>query len=93
MGLAAATYQNDLTVDTAKWFAVLTRVKAEKSVCQTLTTAGITNYVPLQRVTRIYTRKRRTSMVPLIYRYIFVHIKKRICKGTGNTKCGRFRPI
>lgn len=76
MGAITSIYQNDLSADTAKWFAVLTRVKAEKAVCQTLTNQGITNYIPLQKVTRIYTRKRRTVMVPLIYRYIFVRIVK-----------------
>lgn len=76
MGAITLTYQNDLSAPTAKWFAVLTRVKAEKAVCQSLTTQRIANYIPLQKVTRIYTRKRRTVMIPLIYRYIFVHIVK-----------------
>lgn len=71
-----ATYQNDLSTTTPKWFAVLTRVKAEKAVTQHLIADGINSYVPLQKVTRVYTRKKRTSLIPLIYRYIFVHIKK-----------------
>lgn len=76
MATTQVAYQNDLSANTSKWFAVLTKVKAEKSVCQNLSTQGIANYIPLQKVTRIYTRKRRTTMVPLIYRYIFVHILK-----------------
>ena len=76
MANAQQPYQNDLSADTARWFAVMTRVKAEKAVGQTLTQAGITTYVPLQKITRIYTRKRRITMVPLIYRYIFVHIRQ-----------------
>lgn len=76
MATASLSYQNDLSRDTAKWFAVLTRVKSEKAVCQTLTTRGIANYIPLHKVIRIYTRKRRTTMLPLIYRYIFVRILK-----------------
>lgn len=71
-----AAYQNDLSPTTSKWFAVLTKVKAEKSVCQSLIAEGIHGYVPLQKVIRVYSRKKRTSMIPLIYRYIFVHIKK-----------------
>jgi len=71
-----ASYQNDLSPTIGKWFAVLTKVKAEKAVCQTLVASGIQCYVPLQKITRIYTRKKRISLVPLIYRYIFVHIKK-----------------
>lgn len=69
-------YQNDLSPTTARWFAVLTRVKAEKAVCQSLITAGIQSYLPLQKITRVYTRKKRSTMIPLIYRYVFVHIKK-----------------
>ncbi len=75
MASALQTYQNDLKVDTAKWFAVLTRIKSEKAVTLCLNQSGIKAYVPLQKITRIYTRKRRTIMVPLIYRYIFVHIR------------------
>lgn len=76
MAAATFSYQNDLSNDAARWFAVLTKVKAEKAVCNNLTNEGITNYIPLQKVTRIYTRKRRTTLLPLIYRYIFVHIIK-----------------
>lgn len=71
-----AACQNDLSPDSAKWFAVLTRVKAEKAVSQMLSRAGIKNYVPLQKVVRFYTRKKRTQMLPLIYRYVFVNISK-----------------
>ncbi len=71
-----AACQNDLSPDSAKWFAVLTRVKAEKAVSQTLSRAGIKNYLPLQKVVRFYTRKKRTQMLPLIYRYVFVNISK-----------------
>ncbi|MDZ4709360.1 MAG: UpxY family transcription antiterminator [Saprospiraceae bacterium] len=74
--MTQTAYQNDLSPTTGKWFAVLTKVKAEKMVCQSLVAAGIQCYVPLQKVIRVYARKKRTSMIPLIYRYIFVHIKK-----------------
>lgn len=68
--------QNSLSATEAKWFAVLTRVKAEKLVAGLLTEKRIKNYVPLQKVTRIYSRKRRTVLLPLIYRYVFVNITK-----------------
>lgn len=70
------SYQNSLSATEAKWFAVLTRVKAEKRVASLLNEKGIKNYVPLQKVTRIYSRKRRTVLLPLIYRYVFVNITK-----------------
>ena len=73
---AVHSYQNSLSATEAKWFAILTRVKAEKRVASLLNEKGIKNYVPLQKVTRIYSRKRRTVLLPLIYRYVFVNITK-----------------
>ena len=74
--MTTAACQNDLSPDATRWFAILTRVKAEKAVSQALTRTGIKNYVPLQKVVRVYTRKKRTQMLPLIYRYVFVNIRK-----------------
>ena len=74
-------------------FAVLTKVKQRKPVCNNPDQRGCTNYIPLQKVTRIYTRKRRTTLLPLIYRYIFVHIiKDEYVKGC-QTQCRRFCKI
>ncbi len=68
------TYQNDLSATESKWFAVLTRVKAEKMVACLLADRKISVYLPLQKITKVYTRKKRTSLIPLMYRYVFVHI-------------------
>ncbi|MEP7267455.1 MAG: UpxY family transcription antiterminator [Saprospiraceae bacterium] len=76
MASTLAKYQNSLSENTARWFAVLTKVKSEKFVGKQLSEKSISNYVPLQKVTRIYGRKRRTVLLPLIYRYIFVHITR-----------------
>lgn len=59
-----------------KWFAVYTRYRAEKFVCERLTKKGIENYVPLLKYTRVYTRKKKQVELPLISCYIFVHITK-----------------
>ena len=59
-----------------KWFAVYTRYRAEKYVCDKLTKKGIENYVPLLKYTRVYTRKKKQVELPLISCYIFVYITK-----------------
>lgn len=78
MAMAAVlnSYQNSLSTTDYKWFAVLTRVKAEKLVAAFLSEKKIQAYVPLQKVARIYGRKRRVVTLPLIYRYVFVKIIK-----------------
>lgn len=60
----------------ARWFAVRTRAKSEKSVQRRLTQKGITAYVPLQEFVRRYERKTRTVSLPLIAGYVFVHLVK-----------------
>jgi transcriptional antiterminator RfaH len=75
-GSGVHSFQHSLSATEPKWFAILTRVKAEKLVCSQLSEKGIKNYVPLQKITRIYSRKRRTVLLPLIYRYVFVNITK-----------------
>ena len=59
-----------------KWFAVNTRSKSEKVVKRLLDNKEIENYLPLQKVTRRYTRKIKTYEIPLISCYIFVRIIK-----------------
>ncbi|MCC6726041.1 MAG: UpxY family transcription antiterminator [Saprospiraceae bacterium] len=58
------------------WFAVYTRFKSEKVVKQLLTNKGIESYLPLQKVTRRYTRKIKQHEIPLISCYVFVKIVK-----------------
>jgi transcriptional antiterminator RfaH len=69
-------YENHLDLNVKKWFAVRTRYKAEKDVCRQLNSKGIEAYVPLYRVTRQYTRKRKELRLPLINNYVFVRIAK-----------------
>ncbi|MEK7255619.1 MAG: transcription termination/antitermination NusG family protein, partial [Bacteroidota bacterium] len=57
-----------------KWFAVYTRYKSEKVVQRLLQNKKIESYLPLQRVTRRYTRKIKHHDIPLISCYIFVKI-------------------
>ncbi|MCP3930972.1 MAG: UpxY family transcription antiterminator [Bacteroidetes bacterium] len=68
--------ENHLDATERKWFAVYTRYKREKLVFKRLQEEGIEVYLPLQTVTRRYTRKVKTLELPLISCYIFVKILK-----------------
>jgi transcription antitermination factor NusG len=58
----------------ARWFAVFTPYKREKTAVTALRRKGIECYVPLIEKKRRYTRKIVTFNVPLINNYIFVRI-------------------
>jgi len=67
---------NQLCDTEARWFAVYTRYKREKLVLKDLQRRGINAYLPLQTVTRYYTRKVKTVHLPLISCYMFVQITR-----------------
>jgi transcriptional antiterminator RfaH len=67
---------NQLDATEHHWFAVRTRSKCEKMVCDALQRKKIHAYVPLQQTTRRYTRKIKHYNKPLITCYIFVKIVK-----------------
>lgn len=68
--------ESHLCVHEAKWFAVYTRFKREKYVCEQLRNKGIECYIPLDKRIRIYGRKKTTVELPLINCYVFVKITK-----------------
>ena len=68
--------ENHLDDSTPKWFAVYTRFKGEKMAFRHLAKKGISVYLPLQKLTRRYTRKVKVVELPLISCYIFVKITK-----------------
>lgn len=68
---------NQLDDAEARWFAVYTRFKREKMVHKRLLAKGLETYLPLQQVTRYYTRKIRRAELPLIPCYIFVKIVRK----------------
>lgn len=67
---------NQLSDTEPRWFAVYTRYKREKLVLKELQRRGIHAYLPLQTVTRYYTRKVKTVHLPLISCYMFVQITR-----------------
>lgn len=68
--------ENHLSKFEARWFAVYTHYKREKIVAKRLTNKGIEHFLPLQTLTRRYTRKVKRVELPLINCYIFVKITK-----------------
>lgn len=70
------THENHLHLSEPRWFAIYTPYKREKHVNQLLVRKGIDAYVPLQTLTRRYTRKIKQVELPLFNRYVFVKIVK-----------------
>ena len=60
----------------SRWFAIYTNYKREKMVADRLKKKGVEHFLPLQKVTRRYTRKVKHLELPLINCYLFVKIKK-----------------
>ncbi|MCB0571202.1 MAG: UpxY family transcription antiterminator [Phaeodactylibacter sp.] len=69
-------YEDHLHPQEARWFAVYTRYKREKMVAARLREKGIECYLPLQQLTRRYTRKVKVVELPLISCYIFARINR-----------------
>lgn len=68
--------ENHLHEEEPRWFAIYTNYKREKLAQRLLTQKGIHAYLPLQKVTRRYTRKLKTVELPLINCYLFVKITR-----------------
>ena len=76
MSTTAPQPENHLHATEARWFAVYARYKREKLVAQRLQEKGIECYLPLQRLTRYYTRKVKQVELPLISGYLFTRITR-----------------
>lgn len=66
--------QGRLDETEARWFAVRTRFRSEKVVGKSLEKKQIEHFIPIQRITKRYTRKIKTYEIPLINCYVFVKI-------------------
>jgi transcription antitermination factor NusG len=70
-------FENHLDELEARWFAIYTPYKREKTVQARLDKQGITTYLPLLHLTRYYTRKSKQVAMPLFNCYLFVKITKK----------------
>jgi len=66
--------ENHLHNTDPRWFAVYTRYKREKVVYNDLKNQGIEVFLPLQKILRLYGRKKRWVELPLFNCYVFVKI-------------------
>lgn len=57
-----------------KWYALYTKARAEKKVYEQLTAMSINAYLPLRRVLRQWSDRKKWVEVPIISSYIFVNI-------------------
>lgn len=64
------------TIGDQNWYAIYTKYKCEKQVCQDLTRKGIESYLPLLEKVKRYTRKIKKYQIPLINCYVFVRIDR-----------------
>jgi transcriptional antiterminator RfaH len=80
-----------------KWYAVYTRPRAEKKVFERLVEAEIETFLPLQRVCRIWSDRKKMVEKPLISSYIFVktnsHNFAKVYTTTGVVKFVTFEGI
>ena len=73
------------TINEKKWYAVYTASRAEKKVKERFEEMGITCYLPLQTVTRIWSDRKKKVEIPIINGYIFVYIHLNEIKKIHNT--------
>lgn len=65
---------NQLDKNEARWFAVYTNYKREKLVKKMFDQKAIESYLPIKKVVKQWSKKRRTMELPLMSCYIFVKI-------------------
>ena len=56
------------------WYALYTRSRAEKQVNELLLRSGFDTYLPLQKVLKQWSDRKKWVEIPLFSSYIFVHI-------------------
>jgi len=59
-----------------QWYAIYTKSRAEKKVCDDLRQRGIEAYLPLRKVLRQWSDRKKWVETPIINSYIFVRIPK-----------------
>ena len=60
-----------------KWYAVYTRPRFEKLVCQRLLEQGIEAYLPMIKTMRQWSDRKKMVEIPLFSSYVFVHINRK----------------
>lgn len=63
--------------NTYKWYPVYTRSRAEKKVEEALTKKNITTYLPVKKVLKQWTDRKKIIEEPLIKSYLFIYISSK----------------
>lgn len=66
--------QTDVAI---KWYAVYTRPRFEKKVCQDLLEQGIEAYLPMIKTMRQWSDRKKMVEIPLFSSYVFVNIGRK----------------
>ena len=64
-------------IEEKQWFVVYTKPRSEKKVSERLQQAGIEMYLPLQKVMRQWSDRKKRVEIPLIPSIIFVCLEKK----------------
>jgi transcriptional antiterminator RfaH len=62
--------------DNYTWYALYTKSRAEKKVESFLKEQGVDAYVPVQKVLRCWSDRKKIIEVPLVRSYVFVHLSQ-----------------
>jgi len=58
-----------------QWFALYTKARAEKKVCEELRQKGLEVYLPLRKELRQWSDRKKWVERPVINSYVFIHIQ------------------
>ena len=68
---------NNMTQDSKKWFALYTRSRAEKKLHEQLTRKEVECFLPLQKVLRQRSDRKKWVEEPLLRSYLFVRVSEK----------------
>jgi transcription antitermination factor NusG len=77
------------SADEARWYAVHTRARHEKTVAERLREQGMTSFLPLLKQTHLWSDRKKTVELPLFSCYVFVRMalrgneRLRVCSTDG----------
>ncbi|TCC92247.1 UpxY family transcription antiterminator [Pedobacter frigiditerrae] len=63
--------------NTYKWYPIYTRSRAEKKTAEALTKRNITSYLPLKKVLKQWSDRKKVIEEPLLKSYLFIHISSK----------------
>ena len=82
------TVQSKILMEkTKQWYVVYTRAGEEQKVCDALRRRKIDSFYPVNRLVKTSYGRERISFIPLMERYVFVHISGSETEEVRNLDC------